>query len=108
MALTEGREALRFRPWSIKFILSLPADKPACPLCISVLCPLGASSRVRRRSHTRHGVRPQKCPEMPWWQAKHNLQHILPGPIVPMPRPQADRPPSSKEFACPLSTLRAA
>ena len=22
MALTEGREALRFRPWSIKFILS--------------------------------------------------------------------------------------
>ena len=31
MALTEGREALRFRPWSIKFILSLPADKPVCP-----------------------------------------------------------------------------
>ena len=30
-----------------------------------VLCPLGASSRVRRRSHTsRHEVRPQKWPEM--------------------------------------------
>ena len=31
MALTEGREALRFRPWSIKFILSQQTN-PCAPL----------------------------------------------------------------------------
>ena len=36
MALTEGREALRFRPWSIKFII--PQQKnPFAPLCSRAL-----------------------------------------------------------------------
>ena len=39
-----------------------PSRQTRVPPCAPVLCPLGASSRVRRRSHTRrHGVRPQKA-----------------------------------------------
>ena len=42
-----------------------PSRQTRVSPCAPVLCPLGASSRVRRRSHTRrHGVRPQKWPEM--------------------------------------------
>ena len=36
MALTGGREALRFRPWSIKFILSQQTN-PCVPLCTRAL-----------------------------------------------------------------------
>ena len=39
-----------------------PSRQTRVSPCAPVLCPLGASSRVRRRSHTRrHGVRPQKA-----------------------------------------------
>jgi hypothetical protein len=39
-----------------------PSRQTRVSPCAPVLCPLGASSRVRRHSHTRrHGVRPQKA-----------------------------------------------
>ena len=44
-----------------------PSRQTRVPPYAPVLCPLGASSRVHRRSHTRrhgHGIRPQKWPEM--------------------------------------------
>ena len=40
-ALTEGREALRFRPWSIKFILSQQTNP-----CSAHLCSLAGALRV--------------------------------------------------------------
>ncbi len=54
-----------------------PSRQTRVPPYAPVLCPLGASSRVHRRSHTRrHGIRPQQWPEM-------LIVYVLPDPDSP-------------------------
>ena len=46
MALTEGREALRFRPWSIKFMVYLMLSQQQTNPCFSLLSMNISSSLV--------------------------------------------------------------
>ena len=59
-----------------------PSRQTRVPPCAPVLCPLGASSRVRRHSHTRrHGVRPTAESASPNFTAaaKYRLRFAGPG-----------------------------
>ena len=60
-----------------------PSRQIRVPPCAPVLCPLGASSRVRRRSHTRrHGARPQKA-HPPTLLLRPSIVCVLPDPDSP-------------------------
>ena len=60
-----------------------PSRQTRVPPCAPVLCPLGASSRVRRRSHTRrHGIRPQKA-HPPTLLLRPSIVCVLPDPDAP-------------------------
>ena len=60
-----------------------PSRQTRVPPCAPVLCPLGASSRVRRHSQTRrHGVRPQKA-HPPTLVLRPSIVCVLPAPDSP-------------------------